>query len=174
LAGLTSVLIFETINQEFMRYLCLSICCLLIISCSNNHYCYVVRHAEKLDNTPYSVLSPKGHERAAKLKDILLSKKIDMVFATTFRRTQETGAPLANALGKPLLIYRNNAVDSIAAVVNGNRNRNILLVGHSGNIPSIIEGITGQKVAPIREDQYDNLYIIKFTKREITVTEEKY
>src|SRR5688572_18433267 len=106
-----------------------------LASCSSPHYCNIVRHAEKLDNTPYSVLSPEGHQRAGVLKDSLLHKKIDIIFATTFKRTQETAQPLAAALNKEISIYRNNAVDSIAAVVKRLSKKNILMVGHSGNIP---------------------------------------
>src|SRR5215216_2226928 len=103
---------------------------LVIVSCSSTHNLYIVRHAEKLDSTPYSVLSPQGHQRAAVLKNSLLPKKIDLIFATQFQRTQETAQPLATALNKPLLIYRNNAIDSIVQVLKNNNTKNILLVAH--------------------------------------------
>jgi broad specificity phosphatase PhoE len=157
-----------------MKNVLLLVCSLVLLSCGSTHYCYVVRHAEKLDNTPYSVLSPEGHKRAAVLRNNLQDKKIEMIFATTFQRTQETARPLADALQEPLLIYRNNAVDSIAEVIRSNRNKNILLVGHSGNLPSIIEKITGQKVEPIGENQYDKLYILKFRRNKTTIIEKTY
>jgi broad specificity phosphatase PhoE len=157
-----------------MRNIYLFILCIVGLSCGHTHYCYVVRHAEKLDNTPYSVLSPVGHQTAIRLKDRLQDKKIDLVFATTFQRTQETAQPLATAFNKELLIYRNNAVDSIATVVKNNSNKNSVLVGHSGNIPAIIEKVTGQKVAAIKEDQYDKLYIIQFKKGKMTLQETRY
>lgn len=157
-----------------MKKLFLSLPLLLLLSCGSTHYCYVVRHAEKLDNTPYSVLSAAGHERAGILKDQLIDKKIDVVFATTFQRTQETAQPLAQALNKPLRIYRNNAVDSIVAVIKSMSEKNILLVGHSGNLPSIIEGLAGQKIKPIGENEYDNLYIIKTRKRKISLVVTRY
>jgi phosphohistidine phosphatase SixA len=146
----------------------------VLASCSSTKYLYIVRHAEKLDNTPYSVLSPAGHERARALKDSLLHRKIDIIFATTFQRTQETAQPLADALDKPLLIYRNNAVDSIVGVLNGLKKKNILLVGHSGNLPSIIKGLIGTDVSPIGESEYDNLYIIETKKGKRTFTARKY
>jgi broad specificity phosphatase PhoE len=148
---------------------------LLILSCcSSSHYVFIVRHAEKLDNTPYSVLSPDGHKRAAILRDQLQDKKIDLIFATPFKRTQETADPLAKALNKAPLIYRNNAEDSIANVIKGNKDKNILLVGHSGNIPAIIEKITGSKIGPMSEQEYDNLWIIEFKKQKISLVQKKY
>ena len=147
---------------------------LLIVSCSSTRNLYIVRHAEKLDNTPYSVLSAQGHQRAAVLRDSLLSKKVDLIFATQFQRAQETAQPLATALNKPLLIYRNNAIDSIVSVLKRNKSKNILVVAHSGNIPSIIEGLTGEKVKAIDENEYDNFYIIKNKKGTIELIQKKY
>jgi broad specificity phosphatase PhoE len=157
-----------------MKNLYLSILICLFMSCGTTHYCYIVRHADKLDKTPNSVLSPEGHARAQVLKSSLQNKKIDLVFATPFQRTQETARPLATFLNKPLSIYRNNAEDSIATVIKSNKNKNILLVGHSGNIPGIIEKIAGKKIEPIREEEYDNLYIIAMDKRKVRLTVTKY
>ena len=174
------IIFFHWINlvnfeiNKTMKYLYLLLMSVLLLSCSSAHYCYIVRHADKLDKTPYSVLSPAGHTRAGVLRDKLMNKKIDLIFATTFQRTQETAQPLAQSLNKTLLIYRNNAEDSIANVVKANRSKNMLLVGHSGNIPSIIEKITGKKISPIGEDQYDNLYVIKFKKQRTILIETKY
>jgi broad specificity phosphatase PhoE len=153
-------------------YLLLLICPFL--SCSTNHYCYIVRHADKLDKTPNSVLSPEGHARSEILKKKLENKKLDLIFATPFQRTQETAQPIATFLQKPLMIYRNNAEDSIATVIKSNSDKNILLVGHSGNIPRIIEKLAGKKITPIGEEEYDNLYIIRFGKRKIKLTATKY
>lgn len=147
---------------------------LVVLSCSSTHSLYIVRHAEKLDNTSYSVLSPQGHQRAAVLRDSLLSKKINLIFATQFQRTQETAQPLATALNKSLLIYRNNAIDSIVLVLKRNKSKNILVVAHSGNIPSIIEGLTGEKVKAIDENEYDNFYIIKNKKSNVELIQKKY
>jgi broad specificity phosphatase PhoE len=144
-----------------MRLFLLMATAALGVGCSSSHYHYIVRHAEKLDNTPYSALSAVGHQRAAVLKDSLKGKGIDIIFATPFVRTQETARPLATALTIPIAIYRQNAIDSIAEVLNRNTNKDILLVGHSGSIPGIIEKFTNQKVPKIEEEQYDNFYVIK-------------
>jgi broad specificity phosphatase PhoE len=157
-----------------MKSLYLLILSWLVISCSTTHYCYIVRHADKLDKTPNSVLSPEGHARSEILKNNLQNKKIDLIFATPFQRTQETAQPLATFLNKPLLIYRNNAEDSMATVIKSQKDKNILLVGHSGNIPRIIEKATGKKIRPIGEEEYDNLYIIRLGRRKVKLTATKY
>jgi phosphohistidine phosphatase SixA len=167
--------IFMRLNNFSMKiFFLLSISLLVLSCCSTTHYVFIVRHAEKLDNTPYSVLSPEGHKRAALLREQLQDKKIDLIFATPFKRTQETADPLAKALNKAPLIYRNNAEDSIANVIKANKGKNILLVGHSGNIPSIIEKITGSKIKPVSEQEYDNLWIIEFKKQKVNLLQKKY
>ena len=157
-----------------MKNLLLFFVLLCFISCSTPHYCYIVRHAEKEDNTPNSLLSPAGRQRAEILKDSLLHKGIDAIFASPFIRTQETANPLALAIHKPVAIYRQNAIDSIVAVIKSSNNRNILLVGHSGPLPAIIEGLTGQKIKQLGENEYDNFYIIKTKKGKTELIIKKY
>jgi broad specificity phosphatase PhoE len=145
-----------------------------LFSCTHTKSLYIVRHAEKLDNTPYSVLSPAGHRRAQVLKDSLIDRKIDLIFVTTFQRTQATAQPLADALHKPLLIHRNNAIDSIVDVLNGLKKKNVLLVSHSGNIPAIIKKLVGNDVGPVPESEYDNLWIIRTRKGKRVFIAKKY
>jgi hypothetical protein len=52
--------------------------------------------------------------------------------------------------------------------------KNILLVGHSGNIPSIIEKMTGTKVAAMKEDEYGKIYTIKMKRQKMNVKEGNY
>jgi broad specificity phosphatase PhoE len=157
-----------------MKSLLLFTTMVLLVSCGTSHYCYIVRHAEKKDNTPLSLLSATGHERAALLRDSLMSKKIAKIFATTLVRTQETAQPLATAINQPVVIYRHDAIDSIAAVIKQLSNKNILVVGHSGTIPRIIESLTGDKVTRNLEAEYDNLFIIETRKGSRRLKQVKY
>jgi broad specificity phosphatase PhoE len=157
-----------------MKSLLLCIVIVLLASCGTTHYCYIVRHAEKKDNTPLSLLSVTGHERAALLRDSLMDKKIAKIFATTLVRTQETAQPLATALDQPVVIYRHDAIDSIAGVIKQLSKKNILVVGHSGTIPRIIQSLTGDKVTRNLEAEYDNLFIIETKKGNRRLRQTKY
>src|SRR6266540_1869588 len=86
---------------------------IIILSCNNSRYIYIARHAEKSDSTITSGLSSAGQQRAFALKDRLINKKIEIIFATTIPATQETAQPLAGMLHEPISIYRYNAIDSI-------------------------------------------------------------
>src|SRR4051812_23445880 len=58
----------------------------------------VVRHAEKqLDKGDDPSLTPAGQEHAKALAKLLDRQKIDAIFTSDMKRTQETAAPLATA-----------------------------------------------------------------------------
>jgi broad specificity phosphatase PhoE len=90
---------------------------IMILSCNNSRFIYIARHAEKSDSTITSGLSMAGHGRALALRDKLINKKVEIIFATTIPATQETAQPLANTLHKPISIYRYNAIDSIVTLL---------------------------------------------------------
>ncbi len=134
----------------------------LLGSCTTRYY--IVRHAERLNNTNDSPLSTAGLARANVLCDSLRSKNINLVFASTFQRTQETAQPLATALGLPLQLYRPDTTAGLIARLKKLGGKNVLVVGHSNTVPEIVEGLSGQAVPPIAENDFDNLYIVEVSK----------
>lgn len=131
----------------------------ILSSCSS--YYYVVRHAERQDNSPNSPLSAAGFNTAQALKDSLSSKKIDLVFASTFVRTQQTAQPTATAKGLSLNIYRPDTTAGLVSHLKKIKGKSVLVIGHSNTVPDIVSGLSNQSVAPIPDNDFDNLYIIK-------------
>lgn len=126
-----------------------------------------VRHAEKMttpENDPG--LSSAGQRRVAELTRQLVDADvvagIDAVYATPFRRTEETARPLADALGLPLNSY--DAADTEAImehIVSAHKGKIILVVGHSNTLPALIGNMGASKKVPeIGENEYDNIYIV--------------
>jgi broad specificity phosphatase PhoE len=161
----------SAIKYTGMKYFPLLLIIIMFASCGYTHYIYVVRHADKQDDSPLSLLSQAGHQRAVILKDSLINKKIGAIYVTPIERTQQTAKPLADALKITPIVYRPNAIDSMVNVLKNN-NKNILVVGHAEPLPEIIGGLTGQKVN--RPGGYDNFYIIKITKGKAELIAEKY
>jgi broad specificity phosphatase PhoE len=60
---------------------------------------FIVRHAEKADATKDPDLSEAGRARAEALAKTLRDANITAIYATEFKRTQQTAAPLAKILG---------------------------------------------------------------------------
>lgn len=142
-------------------------------SCSVTNI-YLVRHAEKLDNSVGSALTEQGGRRAMALRDTLLTKNIDSIYATPYNRTQLTAKPLADALKKDIISYQPDA--KFSARLKKLKGKNVLVVGHSNTIPEIIRHIT-TKAIRIDDYDFDNLYIIRikrFLNLNISLVSETY
>ncbi len=130
---------------------------LLCAACTTRYY--LVRHAERLDDSADSPLSEAGHARAQALRDTLLGADVHRIFASTYVRTQQTARPLAEALGMPIALYRPDTTEGLLKRLRRIEGENILVVGHSDHIPLLIEGLCGERVSIAHRD-YDNLFVV--------------
>ena len=140
----------------------LVIIALLIVFAPGNTTYYLVRHAEKAcDDCTVCGLSAEGIARAEVLSDYLSERGIDTILASQCLRTQHTARPLAERLQKTVGVYQTGQLTSMINTLKSfNDARQILIVGHSNQIPVIIDSLSHQQVT-IAEDDYDNLFIIK-------------
>jgi broad specificity phosphatase PhoE len=121
----------------------------------------VVRHAEKVDQSDDSGLSPAGLRRAKALAELLRGAGVTHIVATEYRRTQETAAPLAAALG--LTVERLPARDfaALAAKLRGfEPDAIVLVVGHSNTIPPMLATLGWPNQLDIKEPEYDNAWVL--------------
>jgi broad specificity phosphatase PhoE len=125
---------------------------------------FVVRHAEKGPETPDASLTPAGERRAKALARVLGEARVTTIFASEFKRTQETVAPLAAAAGlTAIVIYAANLDTLIArlrALPPGSR---ALVASHSNLVHLIVERLSGVKVAPLTDVDYDRLAVVTVT-----------
>jgi len=121
---------------------------------------FVVRHAEKGPDNPDPSLTEVGQARARSLNEMLKDAGVSKVFVSQFKRTQETGKPLADRLGLPLTTIdaRDVAglVGTLKALPAGTR---ALVVSHSNLVPAIVKGLTGQDVGELTDEDYDRIYL---------------
>ncbi|MEZ5319012.1 MAG: phosphoglycerate mutase family protein [Vicinamibacterales bacterium] len=130
---------------------------------------YVVRHAERADAGAAGgemtaqtdpPLSAAGEARAARLATMLADAGVTAVFATEYRRTQETGKPLASKLGLAVEATPSRDVPALISRLKATHADDIvLIVGHSNTVPAIIKAFGGPDVT-IGENEYDNLFVI--------------
>jgi broad specificity phosphatase PhoE len=130
---------------------------LLLTACSTTTV-YIVRHAEKVNETDTTNLTPAGYARAEALADTLTTKGIDSIFTTPYRRTRQTAQPLATRRGIPLMDYPAKPTGAIVKRVSQIRSKTVLVVGHSNTILEIARGL-GAKPAmtKIESGDFDNL-----------------
>lgn len=118
----------------------------------------VVRHAEKVaDGSDDPVLTAAGLMRAERLAAAMASAPVDAVYATAYRRTQQTAAPTAGTHGLPVTTYDAKApAEDIAAMLRqAHRDGHVLVVAHSNTAPAIASALCGCDVPPMDETEYD-------------------
>jgi broad specificity phosphatase PhoE len=121
----------------------------------------LVRHAERLDHSDDSPLSPAGRTRATALADLLRSAGVTEIVVTEYRRTQATAAPLARQLGLTPQITKAAEVDALVARLRrASPDAVMLVVGHSNTIPTILTGLGWTGVVTLGDGDYDNVFVL--------------
>jgi broad specificity phosphatase PhoE len=126
-----------------------------------------VRHAEKAATPAEDPgLSEAGVQRVAELTRQLVDADVvagvDAVYATQYRRAQETARPVADALDLPINTY--DATDTelvLERILDDHKGKIILVVGHGNTLAPLMANLgASKKVPPIAEDEYDNIYVV--------------
>lgn len=123
---------------------------------------FFVRHAEKSDTAVDAKdpeLSLAGRARAESLARILRDAEITSVYATEFKRTQQTAEPLARAIGVDVTIVPAKEIESLATRLR-DTNGSALVVGHSNTVPEIVKALGVDASIAIAEADYDNLFVV--------------
>jgi len=128
---------------------------------------FLVRHAERADTKEGSAptmaadpdLSPAGRNRAAYLATVLKDANITAIYVTEFKRTQQTAAPLAKALGLTVkTVSASNTADLLKQLESSQGN--VLVVGHSNTVPEVVRGLGVASVVAIGDAEFDNLIVV--------------
>lgn len=125
---------------------------------------FVVRHAERADDGAAMMatdpdLSAAGRARAEALAALLKDAGVTAIFATQYKRTQQTAEPLARQLG---LSIEQVHSDDIAGLVERVRkaNGNALVVSHSGSVPKFLGALGVPDPPELAHGDYDNLFVV--------------
>ena len=118
----------------------------------NPHAVILVRHAEKAlpvdpqDRDPD--LSPKGHDRAARLMKLLGNTSITRLVASEYKRTQHTLAPLADRVAKPIETRAAaQSKDLVRELRDAPPGSTTLVATHSNVIPLLVRELGGPSLA---------------------------
>ena len=125
----------------------------------------MVRHAEKGEATSSNPaandpdLSDAGRARAESLAKMLKDAGITAIYATEFKRTQQTAEPLVKILGIKLAIVPAKDTATLSAKLR-DLHGNALVVGHGNTIPDLIKALGVETPVNIAETDYDNLFVV--------------
>jgi broad specificity phosphatase PhoE len=123
----------------------------------------LVRHAEKIidPNNSDPDLSPAGQARAQEIVRIFGDTGINAIYATQYKRTQQTVKPLADKLGLPInQVNSKSTADLLTQIRSQNSGQIIFIAGHNNTVPEIIAALGGPTFPTIPETEFDNLYIV--------------
>ncbi len=147
--------------MHFLRPVLLGLCLLVAPTAFANPILFIVRHAEKAGGaeTKDPDLSHPGQRRAEWLAATLKEAGITAVFATEFKRTQQTAEPLARAVHLSVTTVPANDTAALVAKLRETPG-NALIVGHSNTIPEILKALGGTTPVTLGENDYNDLFIV--------------
>jgi broad specificity phosphatase PhoE len=124
----------------------------------------LVRHAEKKivpKENKDPDLSLAGVARAEELVKMLGSSGITAIFATEYKRTQQTAKPLSDKLGLPINVVKAKKTPELIKQIRARgAGQVIFIAGHNNTVPEIIAAFGGPQMPIIPEVEFDNLYIL--------------
>ena len=123
----------------------------------------VVRHAEKVidPNNPDVDLSSAGQARAQEIARVFADAGINAIYATQFKRTQQTVQPLADKLKLPVSVVNSkNTADLIAQIRAQHSGQTVFIAGHNNTVPEIVAALGGPQYPTIPENEYDNVFVV--------------
>ncbi|NOT38255.1 MAG: histidine phosphatase family protein [Saprospiraceae bacterium] len=122
----------------------------------------LTRHAETSGLGTNPGLSALGIERANDLAKLLKPTIFQNIYSSNYNRTIQTAnIAAANYSLIPILYDPLNQNQWIQDLINQNKNKKLLIVGHSNTIPELLNILSGTKdYTTIPESEYNNLYIV--------------
>jgi broad specificity phosphatase PhoE len=141
----------------------LLLACWLTAASAAEPLIFIARHAEKSDAAAGDPrdpeLSPAGHARAESLAHALRDAGITAIFATEFKRTQQTAEPLARAAHVEVAVVA--AKESAALIARLREQKsNVLVIGHSNTIGQLLKALGIDAPPAIGDADYDNLFVV--------------
>jgi broad specificity phosphatase PhoE len=122
----------------------------------------ILRHADITlpPATNDDPLNSLGLVRAEELVHVLGLAGVNAIFASTFRRTQQTATPLTDHLGLTLQVRPANetaATELAAEIKRDHVGETVVVVSHSNLVPVIVSALGGTWTGSIGEADFDNL-----------------
>lgn len=124
----------------------------------------LVRHAEKAEVPPENKdpdLSAAGLERAQKLARMFGGSGVTGIYATQYKRTQQTVKALAEKLNVPVTQVEARQTAELLKQLRARKTGEVIFIaGHNNTVPEIIAALGGPQMPIIPETEYDNLFIL--------------
>jgi len=126
----------------------------------------LVRHAEK-DTAAANMsgddpLSEAGRERSARLLKIVKKYKPHEIFATAYKRTQQTVEPIAAYRKKKVQTYDPAKQPDLVAQIMASKTEHYLIAGHSNTIPALANLLAKKEIfKQVPDTEYGVIWVVK-------------
>ena len=122
---------------------------------------YLVRHAEKVDDSEDPPLSEAGQARARSLANLLKDTGIKAIFSSSYQRNVNTARPLAQALNiQPIIMHPHDFDGMMQRIRSEFTGAPVLIVGHSDTVPAMIKKLGHPQEITLDHNEYDNLFVL--------------
>lgn len=154
-------------RELFLLFVMLFFCS--FTSLASSYSIYLVRHAEKLNDSKNPTLTLCGQLRAKQLALLLSKADISQVYSTHYQRTMQTARPLAKQQALAIKNYNPKYLEQLSLSLQQQKT-NTLVVGHSNTTPKLVELLSKNTVAPLSEQDYQQLYQVQYVDQQVVLT----
>ena len=127
----------------------------------------IVRHAEKGVGGDDPPLTEAGARRAQALVGVVSDSGVDAIYSSQFARSRDTVGPVAQRARVPVTQMDVNLESPgdygqrlARTILDRHVGRRVLVVSHLNTIPALVEGLTGRPMAPLKDVEYANLFVV--------------
>jgi len=107
-------------------------------------------------------LSAEGRERVERLWKIVKKYKPHEIFATSYKRAQETVAPIAARRQKQVQTYDPTKQPDLVAQIMASKTEHYLIAGHSNTIPALANLLAKKEVfKQVPDSEYGVIWVVK-------------
>lgn len=128
----------------------------------------LVRHAEKapaVEGDKGDVdLSSEGRDRAVRFASVAKRFRPGEIFATAYKRTQQTAEPIAKIRGKAIQIYDAGKHPELIDLILKSKTKRFVVVGHSNTVPFLANLLAKKEVfKQLPDTEYGVVWVIRIT-----------
>jgi broad specificity phosphatase PhoE len=122
---------------------------------------FLVRHAEKVDDSDDAALTQAGLERAERLAALLKDAGISAVYTTQFQRTRNTAAALCREAGiKPVVIPQGEEQKVVDTVRTKHQNDVVMVVGHRSTVIKMLKLFDVLETFAIGPGEHSQVFLV--------------
>ena len=120
---------------------------------------FVMRHLHTPQGERDPDLTAEGRAAAERLVQMFVRERPAAIYVSSFKRSQQTAAPLAARLGLTPILYDPADTPGLVARVRAGP-WPVLIVGHSNTVPDIVQQLGGPRPADLTHPDFADVWRI--------------